>query len=211
MTLNSDAMEWLIWVEARAAANIKSATNNTSNIVEIKDNITNKTNMKIQYKNKINEIEEKKNKLVGLYLEGVINKKMFDLQNKGISDEIKIWKTKLNNTNAEILELNTLLYNSQKLLDTKPIIYDEINNFDTKLEIVRSCIDKIWVTKIENKIYELEFTYKGVIVPQIGHYRYICRNQFKRIWRINDDSTEDFIYNETKHPMKRDEHGNFIK
>ena len=69
----------------------------------------------------------------------------------------------------------------------------------------------IWVEKEENKVYRLEFEYKGVIVPQVGRYRYVAKNHYKRIYRINEDETIDLIYENCK-PTKKDKNtGRFTK
>lgn len=211
MTLNTDALEWLIWEEARVVANIKATISRNDVVIDAQTKLNEKNNLLGEYDNKINELEQKQEKLVEIYLEGKVNKNIYDNKNNEIEEEIKGMVNKRNKVNEEILELSTIITKSKEGIFDKPINYDEVDNFDTKLEIVRECIDKVYVEKVENKVYELEFTYKGVIVPQPGKYRYISKNQFKKIWRINQDETEDLIYNETAHPMKRDEHGNFIK
>ena len=60
-------------------------------------------------------------------------------------------------------------------------------------------------------MYELVFEYKGVIVPQVGRYRYIAKNQYKRIYRINDDGTQDFIYENDKKSNRNPKTGQFEK
>ena len=211
MTVNTDALEWLIWEEAKIAANIKAHIDNKDIIIETQRKIDECTNKLNEYEKMLDNLEDKQAKLVDLYLNNKIRQNIYDSKNEEISNEIDDTKRKKQKLDAEILELNNILNNTNDSMNLKPVNYDNIDNFDTKLDIVRNCIDKIWVEKIENKVYEIEFTYKGIIVPQTGKYRYISKNQFKKIWRLNEDETEDLIYNETAHPMKRDEHGNFIK
>lgn len=209
MTINTDAIEWLLWEEAKSIANIKSSIDNSQVIIDTKKAIDEKNTLVKQFDDKIKEAEQKQQKLVNLYLENRINKEIFDNQNSSILEEMKIDKEKRDKLNTEIMELNNMLENTQDLDKIKPMNYDDIDSFDTKLEIIRSCIDKLWAEKIENKVYELEFEYKGVIVPQKGKYRYISKNQYKRIYRINEDETIDLIYNEFSLPKVKN--GRFVK
>ena len=77
-------------------------------------------------------------------------------------------------------------------MNYKPLNYDSIDSFEVRQELVRKYIDKVIVTKIENRIYDIRFTYNsGILIVQEGHYRYQGKNQNKKVWRINADGTED--------------------
>ena len=196
MTLNIDAVEWLLWEEAKTAANIMAATNNTEVIIKTKNKIEEKTHIMEQYNTNITNIEAKQQKLLNVYIDGSIMKEMFDRQNTIIQNELKMNTDCKNKIYAEIMELQNILKNTQSKTYAKPINYDSIYNFDTKLNIIQNTIDKVWVEKIEPKTYKLEFTYKGIIQAQQGVYIYVAKNQFKKIYRINEDDTKDLIYNE---------------
>lgn len=211
MTINIDAVEWLLWEEAKVVANIKATIDNSDIIINTQKTIEEKQNLVKQYEDNISVAEAKQQKLLGVYLEGNITKELFDNQNANIIDDVKINTEKRDKVNAEILELKNIINNSQDLLNIKPVNYDEVDNFETKLEIVKNTIDKVWVEKIENKVYELVFEYKGVIVPQVGRYRYVAKNQFRKIYRFNDDETVDLIYNEAHMTKKNKETGRFEK
>ena len=178
-------------------ANIKSSIDNSNVIIDTQKSIEEKTNLINQYNNKVKNNEAKQEKLLNLYLEGKITKEIFDKQNEILLEENKIDKNKINTINSEINELRSIINNSQDVSKIKPVNFDYIDTFETKLEIIKDCIDKLWVDKIENKVYELRFDYKGVVVAQKGLYKYISRNHFKRIYRINEDMSEDLIYEET--------------
>jgi hypothetical protein len=80
------------------------------------------------------------------------------------------------------------------MLNYKPINYDSIDSFEVKQELVRKYIDKVIVTKLENKSYDIRFTYNtGLVIVQEGRYRYEGVNQHKRVYRINADGTTDRI------------------
>ena len=197
VTINTEAIEWLLWEEAKNIANIKSSIDNSNVIIDTQKSIEEKTNLINQYNNKVKNNEAKQEKLLNLYLEGKITKEIFDKQNEILLEENKIDKNKINTINSEINELGSIINNSQDVSKIKPVNFDYIDTFETKLEIIKDCIDKLWVDKIENKVYELRFDYKGVVVAQKGLYKYISRNHFKRIYRINEDMSEDLIYEET--------------
>ena len=173
--------------------------------------IEEKKNLSVQFDGNIKVAEEKQKKLVGLYLDGNISKELFDTQNASIIEDMKVNQEKKDKTNAEIVELQNIVSKTQDNIKVKPANYDNVDNFETKLDIVNKTIDKVWVEKEENKVYRLEFEYKGVVVPQIGRYRYVAKNHYKRIYRINEDETVDLIYENCK-PAKKDKNtGRFTK
>lgn len=211
VTINVDAVEWLLWEEARVIANIKASYDNSTIIISTQKMIEEKKNLSIQFDGNIKAAEAKQKKLVGLYLDGNISKELFDTQNASIIEDMKLNQEKKDKTNAEIIELQNIVSKTQDDIKVKPANYDNVDNFETKLDIVSKTIDKVWVEKEENKVYRLEFEYKGVIVPQVGRYRYVAKNHYKRIYRINEDETIDLIYENCK-PTKKDKNtGRFTK
>ncbi len=193
MTLNIPSIDWLLWEEAKTASNIMSTVDNNETILSLDRQIRENTNLVEQYNNSIREIEKRREKLLEVYINGKITQLMFDKQNDSLLVEKNQIENKKKKVDMKVVELGVLLKKSQQGLQVKPINYDSIDNFDTKLDIVKRVIDKIWCTKIENKVYELEFEYNNMITIR-GHYRYASKNQFKRIWRLNEDGTEDLIY-----------------
>ena len=209
MTVNIDAMEWLLWEEAKVAANIKASIDNKDIIIKTHKQIKDNQNIIESYKTSLSEYEVKQSKLVELYIDGKISKDIFDTKNNDIEYEKCQLNKKIEKMNSYILELQTILNNSQNNTNVKSVNYDDIDNFDTKLDIIRSTICKVWCEKIEFRTYKIEFEYNGVIVPQRGVYVYVAKNQFKKIYRINEDGTEDFIYKEGRVVNGKD--GKFIK
>lgn len=209
VTINIDAVEWLLWEEAKVAANIKAMTSNVDTIVNTRTQIEEKKVLIEQYEYNISKLNDKQQKLLNIYLEGNITKELFDGQNSNIIKELNIYNTKKDRTTAEIIELNNILENPNSI-DVEKINYEEVDNFDTKLEIIKNVISKVWVERVDTKMYSLDFEYNGVIVPQVGHYIYVARNQYKRIYRINEDETKDLIYEDAK-TYKRDVTGKYTK
>lgn len=209
MTINIDAIEWLLWEEAKVVANIKASVDNKEIIIKTNRQIEENQNIIEGYKTSLNEYEVKQSKLVELYIDGKINKDIFDTKNNDIEYEKERLNKKIENLNSYILELQTILNNSQNNINIKSINYDEISNFNAKLDIIKNTINKVWCEKIEPKTYKLEFEYNGVVVPQRGVYIYMAKNQFKKIYRVNEDETEDLIYNEGRVVNGKD--GKFIK
>lgn len=208
MTINIDAIEWLLLEEAKIVANIKASVDNKDVIIKTNQQIEENQNIIEGYITSLNEYEVKQSKLVELYIDGKISKDIFDTKNNDIEYEKEQLNKKIEKLNSYILELQTILNNSQNNINIKSINYDEISNFNAKLDIVKKTINKVWCEKIEPKTYKLEFEYNGVVVPQRGVYIYIAKNQFKKIYRVNDDETEDLIYNEGRVVNGRD--GKFI-
>ena len=209
MTINIDAMEWLLWEEAKVAANIKASIDNKDIIIKTHKQIGDNKNIIENYKTSLDEYEVKQSKLVELYIDGKISKDIFDTKNNDIEYEKGQLNKKIEKMNSYILELQTILNNSQNNTNVKSVNYDNIDNFDAKLDVIRRTICKVWCEKIEYRTYKIEFEYNGVIVPQRGVYVYVAKNQFKKIYRINEDGTEDFIYKEGRVVNGKD--GKFIK
>ena len=209
MTINIDAMEWLLWEEAKVVANIKASVDNKDVIIKTNQQIEENQNIIEGYRTSLNEYDIKQSKLVELYIDGKISKDIFDTKNNDIEYEKEQLNKKIEKLNSYILELQTILNNSQNNINIKSINYDEISNFNAKLDIIKNTINKVWCEKIEPKTYRLEFEYNGVVVPQRGVYIYMAKNQFKKIYRVNEDETEDLIYNEGRVVNGKD--GKFIK
>ena len=209
MTINTDVIEWLIWEEARVAMNIKANINRNDIIIETEKKISEKKNLLANYQIEIENLKSKQEKLVELYLENKISKNIFDNKNSEIEDTLHAVEGNVENVNIELLDLNNVIEKSQGQSQQKSINYDSIDSFEERLAIVKETIAKIWCTKLESKVYYLVFEYNNVITPQIGKYKYIAKNQFKKLYRINADETVDFIYCEGQ--SKHGADGKFVK
>lgn len=194
VTININIIEKLIWEEVNVIANINAALNNTERIREIHSSITEKQNLISNNKERLRDLEGRYNRLVTIFVDGKIPQQIFDKQNESIQAEINTAKKSVAELTASIAALNAALKGSQDILNPKSINFDTLEDFETKLQLVHQYIDKIYVEKIENRIYMIEFTYKsGIYIVQHGVYKYIGKNQNKQVWRINADGTEDRI------------------
>lgn len=194
VTININIIEKLIWEEVNVIANINAALNNTERIREIHSSITEKQNLISNNKERLRDLEGRYNRLVTIFVDGKIPQQIFDKQNESIQAEINTVKKSVAELTASIAALNAALKGSQDILNPKSINFDTLEDFETKLQLVHQYIDKIYVEKIENRIYMIEFTYKsGIYIVQHGVYKYIGKNQNKQVWRINADGTEDRI------------------
>lgn len=195
MTLNTKGIDRIIWdEEARVIANINSNVDYNAQIYKLKEQLNMLKNVKNGLLGEENKMISMQEKLVALYLDNKINQQIFDKKNVQINDDIKSIKKKLNENNAQIMELQALINKTDNgPFERKDIIYDDVNDNQTKIDIIRKYISKVWVTKEKKLTYYLEFEYKNCIVPQIGKYRYRMAGGFLHIWRINADETEDRI------------------
>ena len=192
VTININIIEQLIWEETNVLANINAALGNTERIKEIHSSIIEKENLITNNKERLTALDERYNRLVTLYLDNRIPQQLFDKQNETIQSDIDNVKKTIDTLTASLNELNGLLKDSQDVLNPKSINFDTLDDFETKLQLVHQYIDKIYVEKIEPRVYMIEFTYKtGIYIVQHGKYRYEGFNQKKKLFRINNDNTED--------------------
>ena len=193
ITVNVEIVDELIWDEARVIANINASIDNNTKIVELNEQINKKQILLDNCNKNLEDIEQKMTKLLDLYMNNKVNDKIYESRYADLSqDETKI-KNHINILETEISSLRDILEKSQKgLLNYKSLNYDSIDSFEVRQELVRKYIDKVIITKIESKVYDIRFTYNsGILIVQEGHYRYEGKNQNKKIWRINADGTTD--------------------
>lgn len=195
VTVNTEIIDNLIWEETRIIANINASIDNKSKIMELSKQIEEKQILLEKYESNIAEIEQKLSKLLDLYINNKVNSKIYDEKQMELNEEMNDNTKHIDVIKAEINSLQDILEKSQKdLLNYKPINYDSIDSFEVKQELVRKYIDKVIVTKLENKSYDIRFTYNtGLVIVQEGKYRYEGVNQHKRVYRINADGTTDRI------------------
>jgi len=193
VTISVDIVDKLIWDEARVLANINASISNTTRISEISKEIEEKTTLSNSFQSQIKEIEEKENKLLDLYLANRIKREIYDARSADLTSEKAKVENNITTINNQITSLNIILESSQKdIVHQRTLNFDEIESFEQRQEIVRKYIDKVYVEKVEPRVYMIEFTYPtGIYIVQRGLYKYIGRNQNKQLYRINADGTED--------------------
>ena len=213
MQVNWGAMDWLMWEEVRVAVNINSTFEDSKKKSELIENIKAKENIRNGYKKQIEEIEEKQEKLLSLYLENKIHKNIFENKNNELESSREHHRADFEKVCAEIESLQNVLEESQKeLLSPRSINVDCITDFESRMELVRKYISKMIVTKDKenDRIKHIEFEYAFPVIIPKSKYRYEALNQFKKIYRINEDGTEDLIYSEGK-INNRNKNGSFTK
>lgn len=184
------AMDWLIWEEVSPIINISTSFYNNEQIVEINNKINERKNLIEQYNNLIKAIEAKKDKLLDVYMDNKITKEQFEKRMDALNNDQNIHSKQLMTMKNEINELTMLLSNSQ----CKTIDVQSITEFSVKQEYVRQYIDKMIVTKIDNRLFNIEFKYR---IPVIG-VRSIYTYDTNTIHRINEDGSIDLIWSRSR-------------
>lgn len=193
LQMNIEALEWLIWEEVRVAINISSSINMNDRVLEINKQIKERTTYAEQLQNYIDETTKKQDKLVSLFLDDRIDNNIYNKRFDDLKEDIRIKTIELNKTNNEINELNAALKNADNF-GNNYIVVDNISDFNIKLEYTRELLDKVILTKQEDSSILIEFTWlKSLIIPR-SKYIYKTKGGRKKIYRINEDETQDLIY-----------------
>lgn len=196
--VNFEAADWIMWEEVRTIININSSFEQDEKKEEMKLLLSNKQNLKQQYGFKRQEMNQKMAKLLDLYINGIIEKTAFENKNNELKKELDIYVEKINKLETEINSLSNILEETQKeFMNVHAIKADNINDFETRQEMVRKYISKMIVTKIpnEHRKFLFEFEYTHPLISSNSKYRYEYKNQKQKlIYRINEDGTEDLIY-----------------
>ena len=196
--VNFEAADWIMWEEVRTIININSSFEQDEKKEEMKLLLSNKQNLKQQYEFKRQEMNQKMAKLLDLYINGIIEKTAFENKNNELKKELDIYVEKINKLETEINSLSNILEETQKeFMNVHAIKADNINDFETRQEMVRKYISKMIVTKIpnEHRKFLFEFEYTHPLISCKSKYRYEYKNQKQKlIYRINEDGTEDLIY-----------------
>ena len=195
ITISVDIVDKLIWDETRVIANINAAISNNTKINEINKDIEQKRSLIENYKSMLAEVEKKENRLIDLYINGKIKSEIYDAKSIELTSERKKVEYNITTLENNIKSLEVILDSTQKdILNYKTLNYDSIDDFETRQELVRKYIDKVYVERIKPRVYMIEFTYtSGIYIVQRGLYRYDAKNQHKKLFRINQDGTEDCI------------------
>lgn len=193
LQMNIETLEWLIWEEVKVAINIYSSINKSDRVIEINKQINERTNYAEQIKDIINDLNEKQDKLVSLYLDNKVNIDIYNRRFEDTKKDIKLRNEELNRINNEINELTASLKEADSFGDNT-IVVDNITEFDIKLEYVRELLDKVVLTKQKDRTISIEFFWlKNLILP---HCKYVYKSNGgkRKIFRINEDESEDRIY-----------------
>lgn len=193
LQINFKALDWLIWEEVKVAANIASTIDNSTKVVEVSNQIKEKNNILSQLNIYIGTLRDKQDKLVALYLDDKIAKDIYDKRYESLNDELTIKEKELESVQTQINELNSVLH-QDNIIDDKPINFDTITNFDSKLELVRRYVKDILVEKKEDGSISIEFSWLQSLVFPRCTYTYTSKGGRKKIFRNNEDGTTDLIY-----------------
>ena len=182
LQINFKALDWLIWEEVKVAANIASTIDNSTKVIEVSNQIKEKNNILSQLNIYISTLRDKQDKLVALYLDDKIAKDIYDKRYESLNDELTIKEKELESLQTQINELNSVLH-QDNIIDNKPINFDTITNFDSKLELVRRYVKDILVEKKEDGSISIEFSWLQSLVLPRCTYTYTSKGGRKKIFR----------------------------
>lgn len=192
LQINIDIMDWIIWEEVRVAANIASSLDNSSKIIEINTKITNKKTEYSQIESYINEKTTKLDKLVALYLDDKIDNNIYNRRYEELNNDINDKRKQLEIIQSQINELESVLANNN-ITEIKPVLLDDITDFDIKLEYVRKYLKNAILSRQEDKSILIEFEWLMPLVLPRSKYEYHFKGGRKKVYRINEDGTKDWI------------------
>jgi len=192
LQINIDIMDWIIWEEVRVAANIASSLDNSSKIIEINTKITNKKTEYNQIESYINEKTTKLDKLVALYLDDKIDNNIYNRRYDELNKDINDKRKQLETIQSQINELESVLANNN-ITEIKPVLLDDITDFDIKLEYVRKYLKNAILSRQEDKSILIEFEWMMPLVLPRSKYEYHFKGGRKKVYRINEDGTKDWI------------------
>ena len=192
LQINIDVMDWIIWEEVRVVANIASSLDNSSKIIEINTKITNKKTEYSQIESYINEKTIKLDKLVALYLDDKIDNNIYNRRYDELNKDINDKKKQLETIQSQINELESVLANNN-ITEIKPVLLDDITDFDIKLEYVRKYLKNVILSRQEDKSILIEFEWLMPLVLPRSKYEYHFKGGRKKVYRINEDGTKDWI------------------
>ena len=208
--INIEAADWIMWEHCRTIVNINGMFEDNERKIELNNDITSKKNLLEGYKKSLDDIQTKKDKLLDVYINNRIDKSLFDNKLNELQDTENELNKNMKKIVGQINSLQSLIDEISNNNGPKNIVVDNVTDFNTKLEYVKKYIDKMIVTNVKNGVKTIEFEYTRPLMDIRCTYRYQALNQFKKIYRINEDGTEDLIYNEGK-LSKRNDNGSFIK
>ena len=140
----------------------------------------------------INSIKDKQDKLLTLYLNNKINEELYNSRYDALRDELNNKTNEINELNIQINELKPML--NDNIFSKNTINYDGVVSFETKLELVRKYLDCVLVSKNDDKSITIEFKWARNLIVSKCIYKYTSKGGRKKIYRINEDGTIDWIY-----------------
>lgn len=195
LQMNISVLEWLIWEEVRVAVNIAASASKTERIAELTQQIKERTVYIEQLQHAIQDITERQDKLVSLYLDNRITESIYNRRYNDMTSEMQQTQQQLNDVQIQINELNASLQQSDDDFGSGVSTVDNITDFDVRLEYTRKLLDKVILEKQQDKVINISFTWQRPMILARSTYQYIALGGRRKIWRINEDSTRDFIYN----------------
>jgi len=192
LQMNIAALEWLIWEEVRVAININSSVDLAEKINTINNDIKQHNNEIKQLEKYISKLKTQQDKLLQIYLSGRMDLDKYNKRFDVIESEIK---TKNEEINKNILQINELKATLNQTDNNTYINVDNITDFDVRLEYTRKLLDKVILEKQQDKVINIRFEWQRPMILPRSTYQYVALGGRRKIWRINEDGTRDFIYN----------------
>lgn len=186
--------DWLIWERTRDIININASIDNRGKVKEIESMIASRDTQIGQYKSKVAELKSKSDKLLDLYLDGSIDKDVYNKRSNLVTQETVNIEKHVNQLEIEKSELEGILEDTQKdLMNPKHINVDLINDFETRLEFVRKYIKKMIVEKTGQRKFNIKFEFTQPLILARYWFKVEIRSKKAIIIRVNEDGTEDLL------------------
>ncbi len=215
LQINSEVADWIIWEETKTCVNIDSATNNImERNIKIQELLNSKYAIKRQHINKIVELRKQSSKLTDIYLSGRISESEFNKRIDNINENIRIYNRDIEEIRKEITSYKSIIKETQKENNVVPINVDNVNDFPTRQEFVRKFIKKMIVKRDEERPHTICISFEFAVPVKTvrSDYLYIYKNQANsQVFRINEDGTEDLVYNNDKRAKRNKKTGRFEK
>jgi len=185
LQMSIKAADWLMWHVVTDIVNIAGSVDNVQTITQLSKTIEDKKVYIGLLNDTIAKLEIKQVKLLDLYMDDTINKETYLKRNKTLDDQIRVYKHDIDNISIQIQQLEY----SVKSNVVKAIDINNIDDFDTKMDLVRQYINKMTLYKEDKTIY-IKFSYRMPLVVPDCTYLY----KHGKIYRQNYDGTLDWIY-----------------
>lgn len=192
LQMNIESLDWLIWEETRTIVNIMSSIDNSKRIIEINNQIQERKNEKKQIEQYMNDINIKLEKLLQLYLDSKIDNDRYNKTYESLNNDLEKKKKDIEKITIETNELESTLNDND--IQIRPINLDDITSFEIKLEYVRKYLKNVVLTRTEDRKTIIDFIWKTNIISTRSRYEYISKGGKMKIYRINEDGTQDLIY-----------------
>lgn len=191
LQMNIEMLDWLIWEEVKVVVNMMSMVDNSTRIREIDNQIKERKIEKLQIEQYINDLNIKLEKLLALYLDSKIDNTRYNNKYEEFNNDLELKTKELSNIDIQINELENTLKNDD--IEVKPVVVDDINSFEVKMEYVRKYLKDVILTRTEDRKISIEFTWKVPVITIPSRYEYVSKGGRMKIYRINEDETIDLI------------------